>query len=88
MPELNFLVTSAQAIEFAATPTLGIQVQVSNSGIERIHTVALRCQIQIEAARRHYTADDQARLQFEAADLRQGQRIQIALRIVHKNIHR
>jgi hypothetical protein len=32
---------------------------VTNAGPERVHTVALRCQIQIEATRRRYDAADQ-----------------------------
>jgi hypothetical protein len=36
---------------------------VTNSGDADIHSVILRCQIQLDAARRHYTADEQIELQ-------------------------
>jgi hypothetical protein len=57
-----FQITGAQPVRFAATPLLGIDIGISNSGPEQIQTVALRCQIQIEVNRRRYTADDQERL--------------------------
>ncbi|MGA2133272.1 MAG: DUF6084 family protein [Bryobacteraceae bacterium] len=62
MPDLMFQITGAQPVRFAATPLLGIDIGISNSGPEQIQTVALRCQIQIEVNRRRYTADDQERL--------------------------
>lgn len=56
MPNLNFVIESAQAVSFAAAPTIGFQLGITNTvGGESIHSVALRCQIQIEAHRRHYT---------------------------------
>lgn len=51
-----------QAVPNAATPLLGFDLHVTNSGAERVHTIALRCQIQIEATRRRYDAADQERL--------------------------
>jgi len=63
MPDLSFHVESAEAIPFAVAPQLALKLQVSNADRqEPIHTVALRCQIQIEATRRHYRADEQERL--------------------------
>jgi hypothetical protein len=60
MPELGFKVEEAGAVPFAATPTLAFKLRITNAiGGESIHTVALRCQIQIEATRRRYTADEQ-----------------------------
>lgn len=52
----------AQPIPYAASPLLGFDLRVTNTGPERIHTIALRCQIQIEAARRQYDAQDQENL--------------------------
>jgi hypothetical protein len=44
-------------------PTLSFKVYVTNSEKEEpIHSVALRCQIQIEAARRNYGPEEQERL--------------------------
>ncbi len=42
---------------------MALKLRITNAdAAEEIHTVALRCQIQIEATRRHYTAEDRARL--------------------------
>jgi Family of unknown function (DUF6084) len=56
LPNLNFAVESAQAISFAASPTIAFQLRVTNTvPDESIHSIALRCQIQIESHRRQYT---------------------------------
>lgn len=56
MPNLNFAVESAQAVSFAAAPTIAFQLRLTNTVPEEsIHSIALRCQIQIDAQRRHYT---------------------------------
>jgi len=56
LPNLNFIVESAQAVSFAAAPTIAFQLRLTNTVPgESIHSIALRCQIQIEAQRRHYT---------------------------------
>ncbi len=71
MPELNFQITGAKIVPFAVSPQLALQLQISNGDAdEAIHTVALRCQIQIEAARRRYTAEEQEPLRdlFGAPD--------------------
>jgi len=63
MPDLSFKVESAGAVEFAAAPTLAFKLLVMNAvGGETVHTVALRCLIQIEASRRRYTIDEQKKL--------------------------
>jgi hypothetical protein len=60
MPDLSFKVESAGTVAYAATPTLAFQLRIANAVAgETVHTVALRCQIQIEAARRRYTAEEQ-----------------------------
>jgi hypothetical protein len=47
----------------AAAPLLAFKLRLTNSNSEEtIHTVALRCQIQIEVTRRKYSPEDQARL--------------------------
>ena len=63
MPDLSFEVVHAEAVPYAAAPTLAFKLRVTNGGAEEvIHSVALRCQIQIEAARRRYSAREQERL--------------------------
>jgi hypothetical protein len=63
VPNLSFKVEGAEAVAFAAVPTLSFKVYVTNSEKEEpIHSVALRCQIQIEAARRNYGPEEQERL--------------------------
>ena len=63
MPDLNFNIEDAQAVPYAAAPLLSFKLRVTNSGAEEeIHTVVLRAQIQLEVTRRHYRADEQAKL--------------------------
>jgi len=63
VPDLSFRVDGAGAVQFAAAPLLRLDLRIDNAPPEEaIHTVALRCQIQIEATRRHYTPDEQTRL--------------------------
>jgi hypothetical protein len=63
MPDLSFQVERAQVVPHSATPLLafGLRLTTANPR-ETIHTVALRCQIQLEVTRRKYTAEDQERL--------------------------
>ena len=63
MPDLQFQVEGAEAVTYSVSPLLALNVRITNAdAAEEIHTVALRCQIQIEATRRHYTPEDRARL--------------------------
>lgn len=63
MPDLKIAVESAEVVAFAASPTLAFKLRVVNADpSETVHTVVLRCQIQIEVTRRRYTALDQERL--------------------------
>lgn len=62
MPDLKFEVRGAEAVTYAASPLLAFKLRIENAGAETIQTVALRCQIQIEVARRQYTPGDQERL--------------------------
>ncbi len=63
MPDLDFRVESAAPVPFAAAPLMGFRVGVSNTNREEaIVSVALRCQIQIEAPRRRYSPEEQERL--------------------------
>jgi hypothetical protein len=63
MPDLNFKVEDAQAVQYAAAPLLSFRLRVSNNGDEEaIHAVVLRAQIQLEVTRRHYRSEEQAKL--------------------------
>ena len=61
--ELDFTVTGAEAVPFAASPTLALKLRVTSRDPDaQIHSVILRCQVQIEANRRRYEASEQERL--------------------------
>jgi hypothetical protein len=63
MPKLAFRVEGAQAVPFAAQPLLALKLHIENSRREEtIHTIALRAQIQIEANRRQYNAEEKKSL--------------------------
>ena len=63
MPDLSFQIEGASVVPFAAAPTLAFRLQIKNAAAnERIHTVALRCQIQIEVTRRRYSPEEQQRM--------------------------
>lgn len=63
MPDLNFQVEGAEVVPFAASPLLIFKLRLANADAEEmIQAIALRCQIQIEATRRRYTAPEQQRL--------------------------
>jgi hypothetical protein len=63
MPNLDFAVESAAAVSFAASPLLSFKLRIRNGNeTERIQSIALRCQIQIEPTKRRYTADEQSQL--------------------------
>lgn len=63
MPDLSFEVVGAEAPAFAAVPTLVFKLRiVDENEDERIHSISLRCQIQIAVTRRRYSAQAQARL--------------------------
>src|SRR5271155_2060890 len=63
MPELSFQVEGAEVVANAASPLLAFKLRLTDSNPEQtIHTVALRCQIQLEVTRRQYSPEDQQRL--------------------------
>lgn len=63
MPELSFQIESAEPQRFTVAPTLLFKLRINNATPgETIHSVALRCQIQLEVARRQYTSADQQNL--------------------------
>jgi hypothetical protein len=63
MPDLDFSVISAEAVTFAAAPLLSFKLGIHNGNREeRIQSIALRCQIQIETPKRRYATAEQAKL--------------------------
>jgi len=63
MPDLGFQVEGTEIVPYAVSPLLALKLRVSNADeLEPIQTVVLRCQIQLEVARRRYNANEQGRL--------------------------
>jgi hypothetical protein len=63
VPELHFQIEGAEAVANAAAPLLALKLRITNlPENESIHTLTLRCQVQIEPARRRYVADEQQKL--------------------------
>jgi hypothetical protein len=63
MPDLSFRIEGAAVVPYAVAPTLAFQLRITNANAdETIHTVALRCQIQIEVTRRRYALEEQGRM--------------------------
>jgi hypothetical protein len=68
VPDLSFHLEGAEPVPFSAAPLLALKLHVHNADPQEvIQTVALRCQIQIETARRRYQPQEQDRL-FELFD--------------------
>jgi hypothetical protein len=63
MPDLTITVAGADAVKYAAIPSIAFDLNLKNADPnETLHTVVLRCQIQIEVARRKYSGRDQEKL--------------------------
>ena len=63
MPDLDFQIERAEAVQYAAVPTVAFHLGVTNRPPqERIHSVSLRAQIQIEVTKRKYTPESQEKL--------------------------
>src|SRR5579863_4216 len=63
MPDLSFQIEKAEPQRFTVAPTLLFKLRISNAVPgEVIHSVALRCQIQLEVARRQYTPEEQVQM--------------------------
>jgi Family of unknown function (DUF6084) len=61
-PDLHFAIETAETLRFAASPHIVFKLRIANSAPRTIHTVILRCQIQLDVSRRRYTAEEQKRL--------------------------
>ena len=63
MPDLQFKVEAAEPMRNAASPQIAFKVRITNADQqEPIHSIALRCQVQIEPVRRRYTREEQEHL--------------------------
>ncbi len=63
MPDLRFQIDGAEAVAHAAAPLLALKLRIINLPEDQaIHSLSLRCQVQIEPTRRHYTAEEQEKL--------------------------
>ena len=63
MPEIDFEVTSAEAVPFAVAPLLNLKLRLTNRNAdERIQNVMLRCQINLEVTRRAYSDAEKTRM--------------------------
>src|SRR5262249_46215569 len=63
MPNLSFEVGEAEARPYSVSPLLVFKLRVANEDNELpIHTITLRCQIQLEVTRRRYNEAEQERL--------------------------
>jgi hypothetical protein len=60
MPDLQFQIEGAEAVTYAAAPMLALKLHItSQPSAEVIHSLILRCQVQIESTRRHYSSTEQ-----------------------------
>lgn len=66
MSNLTFRVAGVAPVLSAAVPMLGFQLEVNNAVLggenELIHSVAMRCQLQLEVTRRNYTPAEKENL--------------------------
>jgi hypothetical protein len=63
MPELHFQIEGVEAVPHAATPLIAAKLRITNfPAVEIIHAITLRCQVQIEPAKRRYVANEQEKL--------------------------
>lgn len=63
MPDLDFQVEGVESVPYAAAPLLAFKLRLTNADAqERIQTVALKCQLQLEVTRRRYKPEEQAQL--------------------------
>ena len=63
MPDLQFQIEGTEAVAHAAAPLLALKLRIANTPADQpIHTLSLRCQIQIEPTRRRYASEEQEKL--------------------------
>jgi hypothetical protein len=63
MPEPHFQIEGAEGVPHAATPLIALKLRITNfPATETIHAITLRCQVQIEPAKRRYVPNEQEKL--------------------------
>ena len=62
MSKLAFTIVDARIEPYAVVPTLIFRLQITEGAGEQIHAIALRCQIQMEPRRRHYSSGEESQL--------------------------
>jgi hypothetical protein len=63
VPELHFEIEGAEAVPHAAAPLIALKLRIANlPATEAIHSLTLRCQVQIEPAKRRYLPQEQEKL--------------------------
>ena len=63
MPDLSFHIEGAEALAYAAVPAIALKLRIGSTPAERpVHTIVLRCQVQIDPAKRRYSSQEQTRL--------------------------
>jgi hypothetical protein len=63
MPDLRFRIGDVSAMAYAASPTITAPVQITNSDpVERIQSVMLNCQVQLQPLGRPYNAMEESKL--------------------------
>jgi hypothetical protein len=63
MPDLQFQIEGAEAVAYSAAPLLLLKLRISNlTEGEPLHTLMLKCQVQIEPAKRRYILPEQEKL--------------------------
>src|SRR5437588_12438966 len=64
MPDLSFEVINAEVAAYSALPTLIFKMRIVNADEEEhIQNINLKCQIMLSVTRRHYNAEEKAKLQ-------------------------
>jgi hypothetical protein len=53
--DLSFSVVESYPLPYALSPSLGVKIRVAETTGKRVHTIALRAQVQIEPQKRRYT---------------------------------
>jgi hypothetical protein len=62
LAELVFDCVGARADRFALTPSLTLELRITETTGQRVDAIALRCQIRVEPHRRRYSAEEARRL--------------------------
>jgi hypothetical protein len=61
-PDINFNIEDAEPVRFGASPQIDFKLRISNDSGVVIQSVLLKCQIDLEVSRRHYSAAEQQHL--------------------------